>query len=239
MKIIITENYDKMSKIANKIIEQIISKKPKSTIGFATGTTPLRLYDLMAKSSVDYSKITTFNLDEYIGLSKENEQSYFYFMKSNLFDKIGIKTEQINFANGDIKDYKKECERYSNLLNNHQRDVQILGIGSNGHIAFNEPKTPFNSITHIVKLTKNTIKDNSRLFDNKNDVPKYAITMGLKEIMQSKKIILLANGENKAKAVFDMSYGPISIKVPASILQLHPDCTVIIDKNAGSLIKKA
>lgn len=242
MKIIIAKDYDEMSAKAYEIMKEVIVKNPHAVLGLATGTTPLGLYDCMkkdcGKGGVSYKHASAVNLDEYAGLDKNHNQSYAYFMRTNLFEGIDIDLKNTHIENGMAADREKECERYSELLHNMQQDIQLLGIGSNGHIAFNEPGTPFDSETHIVDLAESTIKDNSRLFDRIEDVPRQAFTMGLKNIMNAKKILILANGANKAKAVYGLVKGRVTVEVPASILQLHPDCTLVCDEAAAQLIVK-
>ena len=185
---------------------------------------------------MDYSQIRTVNLDEYKGLPKTHEQSYAYFMRKNLFEGLGIAPEQTNIENGTAKDEKAECLRCDALLEEEPRDIQLLGLGSNGHIAFNEPGTPFGSGTHVVTLAESTVRDNARLFEDISEVPRKAYTMGIKQIMQAKKILILASGVNKADAVYKMAKGEVSEEVPASVLQLHPDCTLIADKAAAGML---
>ena len=240
MKVIITKNYDEMSDEAFKIMKNVVITKPDAVLGLATGTSPIGLYQRMVidckENGTSYKKIKTVNLDEYVGLDESSDQSYVYFMRNNLFYHIDIDLNNTHLANGKAKDMREECVGYNKLVESMQQDLQVLGIGSNGHIAFNEPGTPLDSLTHIVDLTENTIKDNSRLFKNIEDVPRHAITMGLKNIMNAKKIIMLATSEHKAKAVFDMVKGRVSSDCPASVLQLHPDVTVIIDEDAAKLL---
>lgn len=241
MKIIITKDYREMSEKAFEIMGAVVKNNPSAVIGLATGTTPIGLYKEMIKDHIQngtsYKNIKTVNLDEYAGLDYSSDQSYVYFMRDNLFDHIDIDLKNTNIENGKAVDREAECERYTELLSRMQQDIQLLGLGSNGHIAFNEPNTPFGSTTHIVDLTENTIKDNSRLFKSIDEVPRQAFTMGIKNIMNAKKILILASGENKAKAVFDTVKGKVTEEVPASVLQLHPDCTLIVDEQAGKLIK--
>lgn len=240
MKIIITENYEEMSADAFKIMKETVTKNPEAVLGLATGSTPIGLYKLMIKDHIEngtsYKKIKTVNLDEYAGLDYSSDQSYIYFMRHNLFDHIDVDLKNVNIENGKAADREAECARYTRLLNEMQQDIQILGIGSNGHIAFNEPGTPFGSTTHIVDLTESTIKDNSRLFENIDDVPRQAFTMGIKNIMNAKKIVILATGANKAKAVRGLVSGAVDESLPASVLQLHPDCTLICDRAAAALL---
>lgn len=241
MKVIKVKNYEEMSKVAAEIFKDVVKNKPNAVLGLATGTTPLGLYSELIKdhkeNGTTYKNIKTVNLDEYAGLDIESDQSYVYFMRHNLFEGLDIDLKNTNIENGKAEDREKECERYNNLLGEMQQDIQLLGLGSNGHIAFNEPNTPFGSGVHIVKLTENTIKDNSRLFADINDVPRYAFTMGIKNIMNAKKIVILASGKNKANAVKASVEGAVTEDVPASVLQLHPDCTFIVDEEAASLLK--
>ncbi len=240
MKVIVTENYDEMSKQAAKIMIDVVKSNPKAVIGLATGSTPLGLYAEMIKdhkqNGTSYKDITTVNLDEYAGLDVTSDQSYVYFMRHNLFEELDIDLKNTNIENGKAEDREAECERYNKLLDKMRQDIQVLGIGSNGHIAFNEPGTPFESTTHIVDLTESTIKDNSRLFASIDDVPRQAFTMGLKNIMNAKRVLILANGKNKAKAVYGLVKGPKTTDVPASVLQDHPDCILICDKEAAALL---
>lgn len=241
MKVIITKNYDEMSEKAFEVMANVVKNKPDAIIGLATGSTPVGLYKNMIKdhkeNGTSYKNIKTTNLDEYAGLDYTSDQSYIYFMRNNLFDHIDIDLKNTNIENGKATDRQAECDRYNKLLENMQQDIQVLGIGSNGHIAFNEPGTPFGSVTHIVDLTENTIKDNARFFSSIDEVPRQAFTMGLKNIMNAKQILILANGKNKAKAVYGLVKGEVTTDVPASILQLHPDCVLVCDEDAGSLIK--
>lgn len=240
MKVIVTENYDEMSKQAAKIMIDVVKSNPKAIIGLATGSTPLGLYAEMIKdhkeNGTSYKDISTVNLDEYAGLDVTSDQSYVYFMRHNLFKGLDIDLKNTNIENGKAADREAECERYNKLLDKMRQDIQVLGIGSNGHIAFNEPGTPFESTTHIVDLTESTIKDNSRLFASIDDVPRQAFTMGLKNIMNAKRVLILANGKNKAKAVYGLVKGPKTTDVPASVLQDHPDCILICDKEAAALL---
>ncbi len=240
MKIIVTDNYDEMSKVAAELIAEVVERKPTATLGLATGSTPIGCYKLLAdfcrQKRLSFASVKTVNLDEYVGLSASHNQSYAYFMRRNLFDSIDIELSNTRIPNGSAADVAAECAHYSALLKNNVRDVQLLGLGSNGHIGFNEPDTPFDSVTHLVNLTENTVTDNSRLFKNLEEVPRQAITMGIAEIMQAGKIVLLASGQNKARAVYDMCRGPVNAACPASILQRHPDCVAVLDKAAASLL---
>ncbi len=240
MKIIIVKDYEEMSQKAAGIVAEQIAVKPDSVIGFATGSTPIGLYKNLIKKyengEISFKKVTTVNLDEYVGLDKNHKQSYNYFMNYNLFDHIDVDKNNVNIPNGRPNGLYAECVRYMDKLESLQQDIQILGIGSNGHIGFNEPGTRFKSVTHVVELSESTISDNSRLFDDISEVPKMAITMGISEIMNAKHILVLANGDNKAEAVYKMIKGEISEACPASVLQNHPNCTVIIDEKAAKLL---
>lgn len=237
MKIIITDDYEQLSERAAEIVAGIVKQNPAAVLGLATGTTPLGLYKRLiaerAENGTEYGAVRTVNLDEYMGLPKTHEQSYAYFMRKNLFDALGIRPENTNIEDGTATDERAECARYDEVLEKLPRDFQLLGLGSNGHIAFNEPNTPFGSTTHVVTLADSTVKDNSRLFADISEVPRKAFTMGLKSIMQAKKILVLASGANKAAAVYGMVRGEVTERLPASVLQLHPDCTLIIDKAAA------
>ncbi len=239
MKVIITENYEEMSKKAGQIMSELVKNNPNAILGLATGSSPIGMYQQMikdCKNGVSYKNVSTVNLDEYVGLTADHDQSYAYFMKDNLFDHIDIDQKNTNLPCGSAPDTKAECDRYNALLENMKPDVQVLGLGSNGHIGFNEPDTPFDSVTHLVDLTENTIKDNSRLFKSIDEVPRQALSMGIKNIMQAKSILMVVSGKNKAEAVRGMVKGEITPKLPASVLQLHPFVTVICDKDAASLL---
>lgn len=237
MKIIVTKDYEELSARAAEIMLGVVKQDPRAVLGLATGTTPLGLYARMIadrnENGTDYSQIRTANLDEYKGLSENHDQSYAYFMRKNLFDGLGIHPGQTNIENGMAADAEAECARYDALLEELPRDIQLLGLGSNGHIAFNEPGTPFGSGTHVVTLAESTVKDNARLFKDISEVPRQAFTMGIRQIMQAKKILILASGANKADAVYKMAKGAVTESVPASVLQLHPDCVLIADEAAA------
>jgi glucosamine-6-phosphate deaminase len=242
MRIIKAKNYNELSKKAATILLNEVMLHPDITIGFATGSTPLGLYKELIKAhknmNVDFSDVKTFNLDEYYPIDKENSQSYYYFMWENLFKYLNLKKNNINLLDGTTNDPEKECSDYEQRLLDNGIDVQILGIGSNGHIAFNEPGSSQKSKTRVVDLSENTIQDNARFFENKKAVPKKALSMGLGSIMTAKKIIILATGKNKAEAVKKMVEGPVSEDCPASILQKHPNVALIIDLDAAKLLRK-
>ena len=226
--------------IADEFINQI-NKKPNSVLGLATGTSPLGVYANLVKANkegkVSFKKVATFNLDEYIGLDGTHNQSYRYFMNTNLFDHIDIDKNMTHVLKG-TGDYLAYANQYdAEIAKFGGIDLQILGIGSDGHIAFNEPGTPFDSLTHVAELAESTIVDNSRLFNDISEVPTKAVTMGLKSIMNAKKIVLIATGKNKAKAIAALAGGVKSIDNPCSVLIDHPDCTIYVDHDAYSLVK--
>ncbi len=240
MKVIKVKNYEEMSEEALKVMLGVVSENPNAVLGLATGSTPLGLYAKMAQdhreNGTSYANCRAVNLDEYVGLDASSDQSYVYFMRENLFKNIDIKLENTHIENGTAADKEAECARYNALLNELRQDIQLLGIGSNGHIAFNEPGTAFDSVTHIVDLAESTIKDNSRLFKSIDEVPRQAFTMGLSNIMNAKKVLILANGEGKANAVRELVKGEAREEVPATVLQSHPDCILICDEAAGKFI---
>ena len=241
MNLIIVENYEEISKLASINIKDVINKNPNAILGLATGGTPLGTYKELIKMNkenvIDFSKVTTVNLDEYIGLSERNTQSYRYFMNENLFNHVNIKKENTFIPNGLAKDIQEETNNYDKKIDELGGiDIQILGIGTNGHIAFNEPSDFLISGTHLTDLTQSTINANSRFFNSIDEVPKTAITMGLGQIMKSKKILLLAHGENKAEVIKEVLSGKITTKNPATMLQMHKDVTIIIDKTIESLL---
>ena len=241
MRIYKGKDYADMSRKAANIISAQVIMKPDCVLGLATGSTPIGLYQQLVawyeKGDVDFSEVRTVNLDEYKGLSRENDQSYYYFMHHNLFDHVNLPAENSHLPNGMEPDSDKECRRYSELIRSMGGvDLQLLGIGHNGHIGFNEPGDAFDNDVHCVDLTQSTIEANKRFFASADDVPKQAYTMGIKTIMQAKKILIVASGEDKADIVRDAFFGPITPKVPASVLQLHNDVTLVADEAALSKI---
>lgn len=243
MKIIVVDNYDEMSGIAASYIKGLVDEKNDAVLGLATGSTPVgtykKLIEMYNEKQIDFSKVKTINLDEYVGLDGSHVQSYRYFMNSNLFDHINVKKENTHVPNGMAEDTKAETKKYDELIENMGGiDLQILGVGANGHIAFNEPDEYLNVGTHVVNLTANTIEANARFFDSIDEVPKTAVTMGVGNIMKAKKIIVLASGKNKAEAVKQMINGKVTTSNPASILQLHRDVTLIIDKEIKEELDK-
>ena len=242
MRIIKAEDYYTMSRVAANIISAQVIMKPDCVLGLATGSTPIGTYEQLIrwynKGDLDFSEVSTINLDEYRGLSPESDQSYRYFMNHNFFDHINIKKENTHVPDGLELDMEKACNDYNNIIRQHGGvDLQLLGIGNNGHIGFNEPGEAFEKETHCVKLAESTVQANSRFFATIDEVPKEAYTMGIKAIMQAKKILVIANGESKAEAVRKAFFGPVTPKVPASVLQLHNDVTLVGDKEALALIE--
>ena len=243
MRLMITESYEELSKAAAEEFAKVIKEKPNAVLGLATGGSPVGMYKelikMYQKNELDFSKVTTVNLDEYIGLNPEHNQSYRYFMNENLFNHININIANTFVPNGLADNLEVECKEYDKkIMELGGIDIQLLGVGNNGHIAFNEPDEQLSAGTHVISLTENTIEANSRFFENINDVPKKAITMGLGGIMKAKKIILIASGESKAEAIKGLFSGKITTDNPASMLQMHRDVTVIVDKEAAKLIKE-
>lgn len=233
MKIIRVQNQIEGGQVAFSLLKDEMAKGAK-TLGLATGSTPLAFYDEIRKSDLDFSDMTSVNLDEYVGLAADNDQSYHYFMQENLFRAKSFKESFL--PNGLASDLQEETRRYDQVIAEHPIDFQILGIGHNGHIGFNEPGTSFDVTTHVVNLAEDTIKANSRFFDSIDDVPKQAISMGIQSIMQSKMIVLMAYGQGKADAIKQMIEGPVTEDLPASVLQTHPNVVVIVDEAAASAL---
>lgn len=242
MRIYKVLNYDEMSRKAANIISAQITLNPNSVLGLATGSSPIGIYQQLIrryeKGDLDFSGIRSVNLDEYKGLSPEDDQSYAYYMRTNFFDHINIKKENTYIPNGLEEDTTFECRRYNSIIHSLGGiDLQLLGIGNNGHIGFNEPGDAFEKETHCVKLADATITANSRFFTSIDKVPQYAYSTGIKNIMQAKKILLIASGASKAKVLSQALSGPITPALPASILQLHNDVTVVADEDALQLIQ--
>lgn len=241
MEIIVTDSYQQMSKVAAQVVARTLNTKPNAVLGLATGSTPLGLYRELIRmhqeEGLDFSRVTTFNLDEYVGLTQRHPQSYYYFMQENLFRHINIPAQNVHIPSGTTDNYEAFCRWYEErIVECGGIDLQILGVGSDGHIAFNEPGSSLGSRTRIKTLARQTIEDNARFFDSPEQVPVYAITMGVGTILEARKIVLLANGKNKAGAVAAAIEGPVTSMVTASALQLHRDTTSIIDREAaGSL----
>lgn len=243
MEIRIFENKEALSRAAAEYFINIINNKQNPVLGLATGSSPVGMYNKLIEAyndgRVSFKNVTTFNLDEYMGIDKHHPQSYYTFMKENLFDHVNINISKTNIPNG-AGNPETVCDAYNRELAECEIDIQILGIGSNGHIAFNEPGTPFGSVTHCVTLDEKTLKDNARFFDNDiNAVPKQAVTMGLSNIMKAKQIVLIATGESKADAIRKLILGDVNEKMPASILQFHPNVVILVDRAAmKEVIKK-
>jgi len=243
MDVIIKDTYEEMSIEAANIIKDAIHLKPNLVLGLATGSTPLGTYKELIRmhqsGELDFSKVVTFNLDEYVGLPSTHNQSYHYFMHENLFNDINIAPANVHVPSGVVEDFKHYCQWYEDeIAKVGGVDLQVLGIGSDGHIGFNEPGTSLASRTMVVTLTEETIRDNSRFFDRMEDVPRLAITMGVGTIMEAKHCLLVANGEKKADPVAALVEGPITSQVTASALQMHPNATVIFDESATSKLKR-
>ena len=242
MRVIVLDNAIQISNEAAEIIIKQVNKKRDSVIGFATGASPVETYkriiESYEKGEVTLKHITTFNLDEYVGLDRENVNSYYYFMKDNLFGKTDVDFERVNFLSGQIDNIDEECARYSaKIRESGGIDIQILGIGTNGHIGFNEPSDNFADGPYAVKLTQSTIDANSKYFEAVGDkMPEYALTMGIGDIMRAKRIILIATGKSKAEAIKKLVEGEVTPACPASILKLHADVTVFVDKDSASLL---
>ncbi len=241
MRIYKAKDYQEISRKAANILSAQVMMKPNCVLGLATGSTPIGVYRQLVewyhKGDLDFSEVRTVNLDEYKGIPREHEQSYYYFMNSHLFSKVNILPENTNIPNGMEENADAECARYNSVIESLGGiDMQLLGLGHNGHIGFNEPGTVFEKMTHCVNLTESTIKANSRLFAGEADVPKQAYTMGIKSIMQAKKILLIVSGEDKAAILKETLCGAVTANVPASILQMHNDVTVVADEAALSLM---
>ena len=242
MRIYRAKNYNDLSRKAANILSAQVIIKPNCVLGLATGSSPIGTYKQLIewynKGDLDFSEVKTVNLDEYRGLGIESDQSYVYFMHHNLFSHVNIRSENINIPNGKNPDAKAECARYEKVMEQLGGiDIQLLGIGRNGHIGFNEPGAAFERSTHCVDLTESTIEANKRFFESIDDVPRQAYTMGIQSIMHARKILLIASGEDKAEAVYKAFFGPVTPEVPASVLQLHQDVILVADEAALSLVK--
>lgn len=241
MKVIVVKDYNKMSELAADMLASAIKEKPNCNLGLITGETPIGMYKRLVEKhdagELDFSKVHTVNLDEYYPLSPDNDQSYRYFMNQNLFDHINIDKSNTAVPDGTAQNIGESCRQYEKGIDMLGGvDIQVLGIGRNGHIGFNEPDSELVRHTHLVELTPDTIKANSRFFESEADVPRHAITMGIQSIMKAKKIILLASGTNKAAAIKAMLCGNITTACPATLLCLHHDVTVICDEDAYSMV---
>ena len=243
MRVVILKDYDEMSKRAGSIVRDRLLKKPNLVLGLATGSIPEGLYKelirLHKEEGLSFKDVVTFNLDEYCGISPDHPQSYHYFMREKLFKDIDIKLENTHVPEGLSKNPEEFCQRYEEEIKKYGGiDLQVLGIGGDGHIAFNEPGSSLSSRTRVKTLDENTVKDNSRFFEREEDVPKLAITMGIGTILESKEALLLISGENKAEVAARAIEGPISSQVTASALQNHPKVTAILDEGAASLLRR-
>lgn len=243
MRIIVAKDYKDMSRKAANIISAQIITKPDCVLGLATGSSPIGTYDQLVewyeKGDLDFSKVSSVNLDEYRGLDHSHDQSYYYFMHEHLFDRVNIDPANTNVPDGTEPDAEKECRRYEELIASYGGvDLQLLGLGHNGHIGFNEPAPVFDKATHCVDLTESTIEANKRFFASADDVPKQAYTMGIGTIMKAKKILVVVSGADKADIVAKAFYGDVTPEVPASVLQFHPDVTVVVDEAAASKLPR-
>ena len=241
IKFVCAKDYDEMSRKAANVISAQMIMKPDSVLGLATGSSPIGTYKCLAErcaaGDLDFSRITSVNLDEYKGLTHENDQSYYYFMNENLFSKVNIDVNNTYVPDGTIEDADEACRKYDEIVEaTGGVDLQLLGLGHNGHIGFNEPSDVFKSGTHCVDLTESTIKANQRFFASYDDVPKQAYTMGIKTIMSAKKILVVVSGADKAAILKEVVEGPITPAVQASILQLHDDVTIVADEAALSML---
>ena len=243
MEVIIKETPEQMARLGAELIAEVVRRKPKCVLGLATGSTPVSTYKELIKmhknEGLDFSRVTTFNLDEYVGLAHEHDQSYHYFMWENLFKHINVNPKNVHIPDGMAKDIPAFCRWYEEqVVKAGGIDLQLLGIGSNGHIAFNEPGSSLGSRTRVKTLDERTRSDNARFFKNINEVPKYAITMGIGTIMDARQLLLLANGAGKADAIQRTCEGPITAMVPATVVQLHPKAVIITDKAAASKLTR-
>ena len=241
MRIIRTKDYEDMSRRAAAIIAAQVVLKPDCVLGLATGGTPVGIYKNLVNwyqgGDLDFSEVTSVNLDEYRGLPREHKESYWSFMHRNLFDYVNMNPNHINLPDGMNMDADAECARYDKVIESVGGiDLQLLGIGHDGHIGFNEPSNAFDLGTHCVKLTDETIDANQRFFNNREEVPREAYTMGTRTIMQARKVLMVVSGKDKAEIIKKAFYGPVTPEVPASILQIHPDFTLVADEDALSLI---
>ena len=235
MKLHIVKNKKELAEKAYEVLLDVINSKDEVSLGLATGSSPEGIYEIFRREKPDVSHVTTVNLDEYVGLSADHDQSYAYFMNEHLFKHLKFKATHL--PNGLSTDHAAECARYDEVLAANTPDLQLLGIGTNGHIAFNEPGASFELTTNVAELAPATVEANSRYFETPADVPTHAFSMGIKSIMQAKKILLIASGAGKAQAIKGMIEGPVTHELPASVLQTHVDVTVIVDAEAASLLR--
>lgn len=241
MKVIVTKNYEEMSRVAAEMFAEVLQKKPDGVLGLATGDTPIGMYQnliaMYREGTLDFSRASSVNLDEYYPITPDNDQSYRYFMNHQLFDHVNMDKERTYVPDGTVEDADAFCREYEAKIDALGGvDIQVLGIGRNGHIGFNEPDEELIPFTHLTELTASTIEANARFFASEDDVPKHALTMGVQSVFKARRILLLASGENKAEAVRGMLNGNLSTHLPASLLRLHPDVTLICDEAAYSLV---
>ena len=241
MEILIRESLESGAKVGARVVKKIIKSNDRTVLGLATGDTPLRMYHELIRMNesgeLSFQNCTTFNLDEYVGLSREDERSYFYYMMSNFFGRVDIDKKNVYLPDGNAEDLREACRKYEQQIKDAGGiDLQVLGIGGNGHIGFNEPTGSFASRTWVKILSEQTIQDNSLYFDKREEVPRHVVTMGIATIMESRHCLLLANGAKKADAIRKMIEGPISASCPASILQMHPRVTIVLDEEAAYLL---
>ncbi|RJE91089.1 glucosamine-6-phosphate deaminase [Paenibacillus sp. 1011MAR3C5] len=240
MDIRIFETSEELDLYAAEIFRKLINEKPNAVLGLATGSTPVGIYAKMVEDytnkKVSFSGVTTYNLDEYVGLTPDNDQSYAYYMNKNLFSHVDIPAIQTHLPDGMAEDPQEECVRYEAMINACPADIQLLGLGHNGHIAFNEPDEQLSAGTHVVKLKEETLEANARFFASIDDVPKEAYTMGIGSILKANTILLVVRGSDKAHIVKEALTGPITTQVPASLLQTHPRVTVLLDREAGRML---
>lgn len=237
-KVFVYDDYEGLSQKAFEVMEEVV-KQGKVTLGLATGSSPVGLYKRLVeahKEGLSFKDVQSFNLDEYVGLSKDHDQSYYHFMFEHLFKHVDFNLDNVHLPKGEGS-LEEVAAEYESMLSKNPQDLQLLGIGSNGHIGFNEPGTSFDSTVHVIRLKEETRQDNARFFNSIDEVPHFAITMGIKDILRAKKILLVASGKNKAMAIKEMLEGKIREEVPCTILQNHPDVVVVLDKEAASLIK--
>ena len=237
-KVFVYDDYEGLSQKAYEVMEEVV-KQGKVTLGLATGSSPVGLYKRLVeahKNGLSFKDVQSFNLDEYVGLSKDHDQSYYHFMFEHLFKHVDFNLDNVHLPKGEGS-LEEVAAEYEAMLSQNPQDLQLLGIGSNGHIGFNEPGTSFDSTVHVIRLKEETRQDNARFFSTIDEVPHFAITMGIKDILRAKKILLVASGKNKAMAIKEMLEGKIREEVPCTILQNHPDVIVVLDKEAASLIK--
>ena len=240
MNLFVFKTHAELDAKACELVKEVIQSKPQVTLGLATGSSPVGMYahlvDEVKRGKLSFKQVTTFNLDEYVGLPANHSQSYLTFMNQHLFDLVDIDRANIHMPNGQGHDLEGNAKAYREDLWNHTVDLQVLGVGSNGHIGFNEPGTPTDSTVHVVRMHQQTRLDNARFFNSLDEVPEYAISMGIADILRAKKILLIATGTKKANAIKELVNGKITVDVPCTILQTHPDVTLLLDAEAASLL---